>query len=358
MKSTIKINNKVDSKLIIAVLLAVILALGLGSYFVFFKKKPQQANFNMVFSFNVFITKLEYIAKHDEFPAKVVPYKMISISSEANGIIAKKHFENGSYVKGGKLIYELESSSFALISSVNYENLKVQKPLFEEKLKNNEISKKEYDDFIKTLTDAEKQNNAVQSASPKIKIFAPASGFLTDSYLPVGMQVFSGQLLGNIIETSILYADIAISSNLFEKIKSDKIDVKIIKDEKEFSSKVISKNLVVNDITDSLMMRVEIQNPKMELLPNMFVEAKVFYPKTKEILIPFNSSIRMPNGMLAVFKVKEDESVEMVFFKEKGVYNQNWVVETGLNEGEMIIHNAVQKMQNGMKIKPQIIEVK
>jgi membrane fusion protein (multidrug efflux system) len=333
-------------------------AASVGAYFLLFKKPLQQQSIDLTPPINVFVTKFEDVQKSGVFPAKVVPKKVISILSEANGIIVKKYFENGNYIKAGDLIYELASSSFELIANANYENLKNQKSLFEEKLNNNEISQIEYEKFVKSLQEAEKESKIVQRGSSKIKIFAPISGFLSDSNATIGMQVSVGHSLGKIIETSTLYIDVAISSNLFEKTTSNNLIVKIIKDEKEISSKIIAKNLSLNETTDSFILRTEVSNLKMDLLPNMFVEAKIFYPQTKEILIPFNSSIRMPNGMLAVFKVKTDETVEITFFKEKGIHNQNWIVGEGLNEGETIVYNSIQKMRNGMKIKPQKIDLK
>lgn len=182
-------------------------------------------------------------------------------------------------------------------------------------------------------------------------VLSPISGTVTMRHVAIGDYVSVGKPLFKVVDLTKVWA-------LFDAYESDLPWIKL-KDEveftiqslpgKSFTGKVSFIDPFINSTTRVAKVRVELNNPKLEVKPEMFtngiVNSKVAAAGT-EILIPKTALLWTGKRAIVYVKVPERENAsflyrEIVLGPEAGNF---YVVAEGLEEGEEIAVNGVFKI--------------
>jgi membrane fusion protein (multidrug efflux system) len=110
---------------------------------------------------------------------------------------------------------------------------------------------------------------------------------------------------------------------------------------------------VVDRGTGSVLMRAVFPNPKHELLPGMYVRAKVVQGTAEEaLLVPQGGVTRNAKGEAVVLLVDDSGVVTDKVIRTGRVVDNQWLVMDGLKGGEHVIVEGLQKAKPGMKVRP------
>jgi membrane fusion protein (multidrug efflux system) len=107
----------------------------------------------------------------------------------------------------------------------------------------------------------------------------------------------------------------------------------------------------VNEMTGSIVMRAQFPNPDGLLLPGMYVRAEVDEGRVDDaILVPQKAVTFGREGQASVFVVNADNIVELHNVQIRRDLGQNWLIETGLNVGDAVIVEGLQKIGVGLEV--------
>ncbi len=306
-----------------------------------------------------------------EYPARLKAYKQVMVVARVNGILLKKFFKDGEFVKKGKVLYEIEPDIYK--AEVNYAraNLQLAIEKYHNSEKNWERVKALFND---NATSVEKRDNAfysykiaganVESARANLlkalitfnytKVKAPISGFTGLKLIDTGNIVHNGTPLVTITDTNKIYAEFSIPDNEFIKYNIDKIDklTAVIKRNGIVigKGKIDFKDVNINTNTATVQMRAIFENNRNLLHPGEFVRIILKGISLKNILeVPQQAVIQTAKGKI-VFTVKNGK-VNVVPVITGDTHKNNFIVEKGLKPGDVVIINNFFKIKPGIKVK-------
>lgn len=346
-------------------ILILIIAVAVGGFFAWKKfSNPKQdqtapAAGEMVMEVNVAIIKKENIQLFKTLPARVSARKIAEVKPQVSGILKKRLFIEGQKVEEGQELYEIDQTLFKIAldsAKSNYEKARENLKRLKFLVKEEAVSKKEYDEgkteFARALAELKNaQTNLIYT-----KVLAPISGYISKSNITEGNLVSVNQIdaLATIAQLDPIFVDIVQPSKNFSQFKDQKeIPVSLVVDGVEYSETGSLKfsEVFTNQTTDSVKLRAEFSNADEKLLPGMFVRAKLHLPTFEELTVLQRASTRSPDGSLAVMVVDKENIAHMRPIKTKGIFNNSWIVSEGLSEGDLVIVEGYQKVRDGMKVK-------
>tara|TARA_R110002072_G_scaffold94134_2_gene208275 strand:- start:1852 stop:3006 length:1155 start_codon:yes stop_codon:yes gene_type:complete len=320
----------------------------------------------------------------EEYPGRTHAYKIAEIRPQATGIITERTFEEGSLVKKGQQLYQIDPATFKaalnqakadlIKAEANHRAVKAKAGRYKELVKSNAISGQTYDDTIAALEEAAADiivaKSAVSTAEISLdytKIRAPISGRIGKSAITPGALVTANQpaALATITQLDPIYVDMTQSSRdlmSFRKLVQDTSSVKLdLLDEMgrpfyDQQGTLQFSEVNVNEGTGTIMLRALFANPDSQLLPGLFVRARLNLPAVEGFLIPHQAAIRTPDGGLVVYVVDNNNVIVPTPIQASRSVGNSWLVTTGLENGMRIVTEGFQKVRAKMTVSPVLAQ--
>ena len=315
---------------------------------------------------------------------RTVAFESSEVRPQVNGVIRRRYFTEGSYVRQGQPLYQIDPSLYR--AAVNQAQANVAaaratldaaqvranryKPLAEMEA----ISKQDYTDAAAQARQARAavaQNNAqLDTARINLRytsIPAPISGRIGRSLSTVGALVTANQAepLAVIQRLDPIYVDIQQSSADLTTLRrslaaggvapgTTQVRLKL-EDGSDYGytgTAQFSENLV-NESTGTVTLRARFPNPQGVLLPGMFVQALFTQAvDTAVFLVPQQALQRDIGGEAFVFVVGAGNKAERRKVLADRTYGDAWVVTSGLRPGDKVITQGTNNLRSGASIKP------
>ena len=243
-------------------------------------------------------------------------------------------------------------------------------------LKNNSVSQSDYDtaeaDYLEAKADVEAAKAALLSAEidlKRTKIRAPISGRISKSSVTVGALVTADQTtaLATIYDLEHIYVDVTQAAEdirRLRKLSNGKIADKladnkavvtlILSDGSEYPYKGTLEfaDVNVDETTGTVTIRAKFPNPHQELLPGLYVRAILTQgEKDDALLVPQRSLMRDNRGNPYVYTVTKDNKIERRSLQVGSAYNESWLVLSGMQAGDKVVVEGLQKIRNGATVK-------
>jgi membrane fusion protein (multidrug efflux system) len=326
------------------------------------------------------------VALTTELSGRTSPYLMAEVRPQVSGIIQKRVFSEGSDVKAGQVLYQIDPATYqAAYSSAkaalaraeaNVTAVRLKAERYRDLVKIKAVSQQDYDDAEASLKQAEADvasaNAAVETARINLaytRVTAPISGRIGRSSVTDGALVTANQpaALATIQQLSTMYVDVTQSSADLLKLKHN-LASGLLKDSGTAQAKVklmledgspypLSGTLKFSEVTvdqstGSITLRAVFPNPQQTLLPGMFVRAILEEGVSEQaILVPQRGVTRDPKGDAMVMVVGAEEKVEPRLIKVVRTVGDNWLVSEGLKSGDRVILEGIQKARPGTPVK-------
>ena len=323
-------------------------------------------------------------AIEQQLPARVAAFQVSEVRPQVSGVILRRMFTEGSFVRQGQTLYQVDPSVYnaqAAQAEANLQSARASaqaartrasryKPLADMEA----ISKQEYTDAVAQARQADAavaQNNAaVRSAQINLRftrVPAPISGRIGLSNFTEGALVTANQpdALTTITKLDPVYVDIQQSAADLLALRqalakggtvptAAQVRLKLPDgSEYGFSGTVEFSQVLVNQETGTVTLRARFANPQSILLPGMFVTAQFAQAvNTAAFLVPQPAIARDPKGNATLFVVGPgNRAVQRVVVADRtqGPY---WVVTQGLAAGEKVITQGTANLRDGAEIKP------
>ncbi len=358
-------DKKVESKLLISIVLLLVFLLVALAY-IFFLKTTQDrlamAPTATATELKAFVIKNEEINLFQELPARVAADAISQVRPQVTGVIKKKFFDEGSYVEKGEQLYQIDSTVYTANYDAALFNLKAvtaKKKRYDVLIASEAISRQEYDDINAQYVAAKSEFQKARNDVAYSKVLAPISGYVGKSNFTVGNLVTANQsdVLTTITQLSPIYVDMVQASKDARGVANKEgVKVTLIVDGVEYQENGVLKLVekFVDEETDSVRLRAKFENKEKQLLPGMFVTAKLYSQAFQGIMVPQRVTTRVSDGNLMVWVVEEGVAKSRVI-KAEQIIGDKWVVVSGLKEGDVVIAEGFMKIAEGLQVKPMLI---
>lgn len=321
-----------------------------------------------------------------ELPGRTSAYLIAEVRPQVSGIIKKRLFTEGTDVKAGEVLYQIDPAAYeaaydtakALLAKAeaNLVPARLKADRYRELVKINAVSQQDYDDAIAALKQAEADVEAGKAALETARInlaytrvTAPISGRIGRSSITDGALVTANQTaaLATIQQLSSMYVDVTQSSAELLQLKQDlasgllkndgasQAKVKLLLEDGStypLTGTLKFSEVTVDQSTGSVTLRAVFPNPKDILLPGMFVRAILDEGENPHAIVVSQQGVsRDQKGDAVVMVVGSGEKVEPRVIKVVRTVGDNWLVSEGLKAGDRVILDGIQRARPGTIVK-------
>lgn len=324
------------------------------------------------------------VAVKREYVGTVTAYRLVQVRARVEGILEKRHFVEGSDVRQGQLLYTIDPLNYqAQLRDAEAElaraeaqlaNARTKEARFAPLVKEEAVSKQDYDDAVTQMKSAEAQVASARSALDRARlnlgytrVVATESGRVGSSQVPEGALVGRGEptLLATIDKLDPIYVTFTIPDRdaLYFRRAFDKGEVQratgntarlLLPDGSEYpqAGRIDFADTQINPQTGTVTLRAVLPNTRTGLQPGMFVRVELTVgQRPNTVIVPQRSVVKLPNGHVA-YVVASDNRVERRDLVVGEWIRDDWVVDKGLAAGETVIVDGLQRVRPGMTVRP------
>lgn len=319
-----------------------------------------------------------------ELTGRTTAYRWAEVRPEVSGILKELCFTEGAMVKEGDVLYRIEPDTYKAAlhkaradlasAEANLKVTRLRERRTADMLRNKSVSQQDYDDAKAALQQAEATvqscTAAVETAEinyRRTEVRAPISGRITISNFTVGALLTANQVspLATIYQVDPMYVELSQSSDDLYALKKQfgggdakSKNISAIKatltmaDGSSYASvgHLNFTGVDVNRNTNTITLRAEFPNAQGELLPGLFVNARVIMGQDPQaILVPQKAVLRDLQGKPYVYLITDGKAERRPITLSRAI-GTDWHVIGGLNMGEKVILNGVNNVRAGMAV--------
>jgi membrane fusion protein (multidrug efflux system) len=331
------------------------------------------------------VVQFQSVEIDTDLPGRTTAFRVAQIVPQVNGVILKRMFVEGSDVKAGQQLYQIDPAPFeatlasGLATLAKAEATAVSARLLAQRYKPladaEAISRQTYDNAVATLgedeADIASAKATVESARINLvytKVLSPIAGRSGRSSVTEGALVAANQstALVTIQQLDPIYVDVNQSSTLLLRLKRELANGKLhktganqaevslkLEDETAFPQKGVLKfsEVSVDVGTGAITLRAEYRNPDDTLLPGMFVHEQIIEgTDDRALMVPQQGVTHDQRGLPTAMVVSAESKVEIRTLKTDRAIGDQWLVTDGLAAGDKVIVQGLQGIKPGVQV--------
>ena len=356
------------------------------------KKEEQQAQAPPP-QVTVVVTQAKDVPIYQEFVGQIFGFKDIAIRARVEGFLEGIHFEEGSRVEKGALLYTLESQPFeadvaAKMSSVAGAKTMLAKaksdldriePLAKEKAVSEsdlDSAVAQHEAYIESVKAAEANLRASKIQLGYTKIYSPIFGIIGKTKAKVGDFVGRSPnpvILNTVSRIDTILVEFFITETQYLKVarrfisqtgptdqNAGEANLELILADGSLYDHKGQPKFIDRDVdptTGAMLVQASFPNPQELLRPGQFAKVKALVTVVKEgILIPQRCVVEL-QGLYSVYVVGDEDKIQTREVKVGPKIKQFWLITEGLKPGEHVVYEGLQRAKDGAVVKPTIKEI-
>ncbi|MCW1876290.1 efflux RND transporter periplasmic adaptor subunit [Erwinia sp. INIA-01] len=321
-----------------------------------------------------------------ELPGRILAYRIAEVRPQVSGIILQRLFTEGSDVVIGQPLYQIDSAplraefdrTVAALAQTRANAQLAQATLarYRTLIGAQYVSRQDFDQAEATAAQTRAAAEAARAAEETARInlgrttiTSPLNGRIGRSSVTEGALVQDQQsdALATVQQLDPLYLDVTQSSQEFLRLQQELtsgrlqrqpgiVPVSVILSDGSLyphPGTLAFSDLTVDQTTGAITLRAIVPNPDRQLLPGMFVRARINLGSDPQgLTVPQQAVSRTPRGEATALVVDQDNRVEVRHITVSTASSDRWAVTSGLKPGERAIVSGLQRAQPGMKVSP------
>ncbi|WP_306106426.1 efflux RND transporter periplasmic adaptor subunit [Pseudomonas sp. RIT623] len=320
----------------------------------------------------VYQVKAQALVLTSDLPGRTSAYRVAEVRPQVSGILQRRAFVEGSEVKQGQALYQIDPRTYNAQLARAEANLRTAANLaqrYQRLLQSNAVSQQQYDDaqanWLQAQADAQMARINVQYT----QVLSPISGRIGRSSVTEGALVTNGQAqeLATVTQLDPIYVDVtqpitkllglqrALASGHLQNGESQAEVSLALDDGSPYPLKGTLKfsEVRVDPTTGSVTLRAEFPNPQRTLLPGMFVRARLNEGMNEAaLLVPQQAVVRDTRGQPLVWVVGADNQVQQREVQTLRTVGNAWLIGQGLEAGERVVTEGLQRLSKGIEVEP------
>ena len=321
--------------------------------------------------------KTESIIRSFEAPGRVVSKYRVDVLARISGYLLKSYFKEGDYVKEGQVLFQIEPTEYsnaANVAAANVKNLTAQLSYAEKQLaraselvKKDYIAKAKYDEILSQrdslkaqLASAQASYNDANRSLGYTNVKAPVNGKVGIINVTVGNYVSpSSGALTTINSTDPIYVTFPLDSNDYQALSSADGDANqnrkvelLLSGGNKYPTEGIQdfQDNKVDVSTGTVTMRATFKNPNNALIHGEFVTVKLYSNKPVDVPVAPVTAVLENQAGKYVYKLDEKNIPQLTYIKTGEQSGDNWVIKEGLQKGDKIVTEGLQKVIPGRPV--------
>jgi multidrug efflux system membrane fusion protein len=306
----------------------------------------------------------------------VTTLNSVTVRSRVDGELTAVHFQEGSEVKKGALLAEIDSRPFQVQlkqakaqlarDMAQLENIRRDMERYRMAERQNAVSRQQLDTqeaLVRQYEAAVGIDKAqIEAAKLQItysRITAPISGRVGLRLVDPGNMVHSSDASGllTIVQTRPISVIFAVPEDnlpqILKKMQEGRLVVEAF--DREMKERLATGELVTIDnqidlSTGTVRLKAVFENKNNELFPNQFVNARLVVAVEKDtVIVPSEAVQRNPQGAF-VFVLNTDDTVSIRPVKPGVTQAGETAISEGLNADERVVVNGTERLKDGGKV--------
>lgn len=347
------------SLLLLSLLLAVVIAAGCSAKANDGKEAVTTAPISRAIPVDGLVVQPASLKEELEITGSIVANQQVDLASELTRKIVRVNVKEGSYVKQGQLLFELDNADLL----AQLDRLKQQEKLAtlnEERLsdliKHEAVVQQDYDQAFTNLKVLQAQINEVRVTINKTRISAPFNGQVGIVHVYPGAVVSVNTVLASLQDNSVVKIDFAIPEKYAPVItENSEQNFTVASDNKEYKAKVIARESRLDQNTRTLLIRAISANPSRSLLPGQSARLHLTLHATNNALLVSSQALIPSSQGYNVYTVKNSHvQLTGVELGQRGPSSVE--ILHGLNPGDTVVTSNVLRLIPGTEV--QFVSVK
>ncbi|WP_118846921.1 multidrug efflux RND transporter periplasmic adaptor subunit MtrC [Neisseria lactamica] len=322
-----------------------------------------------------------------ELPGRLESLRTADVRAQVGGIIQKRLFQEGSYVRAGQPLYQIDSSTYeASLESARAQLATAQATLakadadlarYKPLVAADAISKQEYDAAVTAKRSAEAGVKAAQAAIKsagislnRSRITAPISGFIGQSKVSEGTLLNAGDttVLATIRQTNPMYMNVTQSASEVMKLRQQVAEGKLLAADGAIAvgikfddgtvypekGRLLFADPTVDESTGQITLRAAVPNDQNILMPGLYVRVLMDQVAVDNaFIVPQQAVTRGTKDTVMIVNAQGGmEPREVTVAQQQGA---NWIVTSGLKDGDKVVVEGISiaGMTGAKKVTPK-----
>ena len=366
----------------IIIIISIVIALILGRFVISNWSKfsaDKAKSKGMTPAVTVQTVKSANVVRQFEAPARVMAKYRVEVLARINGYLTKSYFKEGDYVKAGQVLFEIEPQEYQYAAGkakANLDNAKSQADYYkkqlaryEELVKQDYVARSDYDNILaqSNAYDAqvESATSAYRDAQRNLgytKVKAPVDGRVGIISVTVGnfVNTLSGALT-TINSSNPMYVTFPLDSKDFVELTRVDGAANVARDVEYVFNSGLKYDLKgtqdfydnkIDETTGTITLRATFPNPDDKLIQGDFGKI-IIYSRSKDNVpvVPQTATMENQEGRY-LYILDENNLPRISYIKTNGqTENGEWIVSSGVNNGDKIITSGLQKVIPGKPVR-------
>ncbi len=284
--------------------------------------------------------------------------EMVEMKAETEGVVQEILFTEGQRVEKGQLLIRLDESKFATALAEAEGNFKLSQANFEraqELFKGHLISKQEYDQVTATFDVNQATLDRRKRELKDTRIYAPFAGIIGARNISPGQVIARNTVLTWLVDLDPIKVELNVPERFLSQVQvGQPLDLKVAAyPTNRFQGKVYFVAPSVDPNTRTTLVKAEIPNGNHELKPGMFANLDLTVNvRENSIVIPEVALSQILDGNRAVVFAVDTQGTVQLRSVKLGLRLAGQVeIVSGLDAGEKVVVEGVQKIGPGAKVK-------
>ncbi|QZI73705.1 efflux RND transporter periplasmic adaptor subunit [Pseudomonas protegens] len=311
-------------------------------------------------------------------PGRVVAVRTAEIRAQISGIVQKRLFNQGAEVNARTALFQIDPAPFkaeadsaaaaVLKAEATLKHARIQTERLALLMEIEAVSRQVYDDAIllrdQAVADVAQAKATLARRQLDLKfatVEAPISGRIDQTLVSEGALVSStdNSPMARIQQVDQVYVDVRQSASTLESLRDalsrqvgqgkPGLDAEILNSSGMkigLTGRILFSGINVDAGTGDVLLRILVDNPSRQLLPGLFVQARVpqaTYPQA--LTVPQQAVVRN-GGQARIWVIDENKRAHTVAIELGELVDRRYRVVSGLRAGQLVVIEGIERLTN------------
>lgn len=322
----------------------------------------------------------------EDLPGRVAAFRTAEIRPQVSGIVQRRLFEQGADIQAGAALFEIDAAPFkAEVQNAQAALKRAQAVLARARIQVERlqplvsaeaVSQQTYDDAASQREQAAADVAQAEATLARKRldlkyatVSAPISGRVDQAQVSEGALVSTTDTtpMATVQQIDQVYVDVRESATSLERRRhalgsqlapgADGVPVQVLDSSGKaygLSGKILFSGISVDAGTGNVLLRVQVDNPKRQLLPGMYVLARVPRAQHADALSVPQQAVLRRDGQASVWVVGANEQVKRVQVELGELVERRYRIVSGLSAGQRVVIEGLDRLAEGASVKARL----